>query len=92
VLLCRDSARELDRREAGEPAELVDEMRLVVVAAGFREFDPRHLSVRAIQDLQRAAKAMHARQRIRERDDAIGQAVHAFAEPRKRAARGERHA
>ncbi len=30
-------------------------------------------------------------ERIRQRDDAIGERVHAFAQPRKRTARGERN-
>ena len=42
------------------------------------------------QPLAQAQRAVA--ERIRERDDAIGERVHVLAQPRKRAARGERHA
>src|SRR4051794_24428090 len=59
------AAHELDGRKAGETAEFVDEVRLVVEPAGLRELDPWHPAIRLVEYRERAAETMHARQRLR---------------------------
>src|SRR5262245_47798926 len=58
------AARELERREPGEAADLVGEMRLVVETALLGERSPRHLAIAAIEQRERAAEAVHARERL----------------------------
>ena len=64
------AAREIGRRHAGELTEIVDQMRLVVIAAAVGQFAPVDCAAFA-QRTERALEAMDASERLRRKADLL---------------------